>query len=641
MCGLVGIWNFDGTVIDPEKLRSMNDLIKHRGPNDEGYFLINTSEGKGTFCYGKETTPSVKEKTSLLKNYSQENFGLGFRRLSIIDTSENGHQPMTSENGRYVIAFNGEIYNYPELKQELIKEGLIFGSNSDTEVLLKSYIRWGESCVNRFNGMWAFVIYDTIEKTFFCSRDRFGVKPFYYHYDGKRLIFASEIKALLCYVPFEPDEDSIYEYLGYGTCSTNESTFFKNIKQLLPGHNIKATKIGITIHKYYQPKRSNSKILFEDAKQKFKDLFFDSVKIRQRSDVPFGYALSGGIDSSSIVCAAFTNKNTHSDITFSLLFKGTKVDETSFVDEVISKTKFKSKTLTVTSNDFEKDFRKFVYYQEEPFGSPSYFGEFKLRELMHNSQIKMSLEGQGADEIVSGYISLIPYYFFDLLRDLKLNELKKERKAFKHYYDVNFIDLVKRYLKYKLIKKESISLSRYPYINWDKIKHKEKINGHEKARDTGSVLNNELLKMLTRTSIPEQLVRADKNSMAFSIESRFPFLDYRLVEFANSLPYSFKINTGTTKVILRESLNEILPLAIYNRKDKIGFAVPNDNLVSKELWSLLNNYITNTGLEFIDKNSFKTIYNSIDKIDWKFWKIVSLAAWHTEYKKISEELLRS
>jgi len=643
MCGFAGIWNLNKEPLNIEKLRAMNNSIKHRGPDDEGFFLTNTaSSSAGSFCSGDDTITAIKSIQPALGLSNGENLGIGFRRLSIIDISHNGHQPMTDETGRYVIVFNGEIYNYGELREELLSQKVTFKTNSDTEVLLKSYIYWGEACVNKFNGMWAFVIYDTYKKNIFCSRDRFGVKPFYYYKDKDQFIFASEIKALLHFVPFEVNEGAVFNYLAHGVTTTNEHTFFKNIIQLQPGYNIVLNETEFKNWQYYLPKEKIEVKNFEEAKIGFKEIFTDAVKIRQRSDVPFGYALSGGIDSSSIVCMASTLKGSDENVSFSLVFKNTDVDESQYIDYVINKTKFKSKSLTLSGEDFYTDFKKFVYHQEEPFGSPSYFGEFKLKELMAQSSIKMSLEGQGADEIISGYISLTPYYYFDLIRELKFKTLLAEKEKFKKYYFASTLVLIRRYLKYKFRKKQGISFNRYPYIYWDRFSDtKQSLVSRKLSYKSKSVLNNELFKMLTLTSIPEQIIRADKSAMAFSIESRFPFLDYRLTEYALNTPYNYKMSAGTTKILLRESLKDYLPNEVYERKDKIGFAVPVQNWVTDKLWSTLSNYLTTTDFPYLDVEAFRKTYPTKEAVDWKFWKIISLVAWYEEYKTVSQQFLQS
>jgi len=314
MCGIAGIYNFDKKEVRKADLKRMCDLIKHRGPDDKGTYL-------------------------------QNNVGLGNRRLSIIDLSAAGHQPMTDNKENLWIVYNGEVYNYIELMQELKKKGYQFKSKTDTEVILYAYQEWGESCLQKLNGMWAFAIYNSKSRELFCARDHFGIKPFYYYSDKKQFLFSSEIKPLLAKIKSAPNYELIFDYLAYGITDHTDKTFFEKINILPPGHSLKISKNKIKIKKYWQPEFTPQMPFNKKVVEEFKELFIDSVRLRLRSDVAIGTSLSGGIDSS--VIAATINKLLKSDRvpavkdiqnTFSARYKNSQHDEGQFIEEIIHNT---------------------------------------------------------------------------------------------------------------------------------------------------------------------------------------------------------------------------------------------------------------------------------------------------------------
>lgn len=637
MCGICGIINSNSS-IETEQLLSMTRVLRHRGPDDEGFVLSATEQNIIKTFHHDETIEIIKNKSLKLENNLNANLGFGFRRLSILDLSENGHQPMQFEEAGLWIVFNGEIYNYLELREELKQYGYKFNSNTDTEVILKAYHKWGEDCIYKFNGMWAFAIWNSRDKKLFCSRDRFGIKPFYYHFNQqKQFLFASEIKAILQVINSAPDKQTLFDSFANGYSDHNERTFFEDIKQLRGGHNLVLRNGNLSIYRYYKIEHQPCRDSFEQAKEKLRELLFAAVKIRLRSDVPLGYALSGGIDSSSIVGIA-SKINSGSNNTFSMIYPGNSVDESFFINKVIEKTGVNHHFVSPTPEDFLRDLDNFIWHQEEPFFGTSYFGEFKLRELIRKNNVTVSLEGQGADEIITGYTGLLYPYFFDLISNLRVQTFTNEFKYFKNYLN-NPTEIIKAYLRRKRKTDESNLLKKYPYLNKD-LYNKAYYNLSEFDNfNSGSHLNNTLYEMLLYTSIPQQLVRADKSSMAFSVECRFPFLDYRLVEYAINLSYDYKTKNGLTKYILREALKDLLPEEVYNRKDKIGFAIPNksfDSIKIKECFYELLNNIKDKNINFLNKQIFMDEYfskSNINTLDWKFWKVASVLLWYNRFIK--------
>lgn len=657
MCGISGIIK-ENSAVDVNQLLSMTKVLQHRGPDDEGYLLINSRKNIISSYHHNDTIDAIKNRTPRLENNINADLGFGFRRLSILDLTEHGHQPMQFKDAGLWIIFNGEIYNFIELRDELKQSGYTFESNTDTEVILKSYHKWGENCVHKFNGMWAFAIWDSENKKLFCSRDRFGVKPFYYHHTVNiQFLFASEIKSILQVIKSNPDREALYIAFSSGYSDHNNKTFFEDIKQLRGGHNLTFQNGKLNIYRYYSLKSQPVNTSFAGAKEKLKELLFDSVRIRLRSDVPVGYALSGGIDSSSIVGIA-SKINTGSNNTFSMIYPGNSVDESFFIKKVIDKTGVNHHFVTPSSDDLINDLNKFIWHQEEPFFGTSYFGEFKLRELIRKNGVIVSLEGQGADEIITGYTSLVYPYFYDLISGFKIQKFINEFNRFKHLEN-NLVRILRAYYTRNKKKTNSFLSTKYPFLNMNyfpehiglcnqrntyKQTFPEKpvsdvcmfpycdLCSYFNEFDSGSHLNNTLYEMLIYTSIPQQLVRADKSSMAFSVECRFPFLDYRVVEYALNLPYEFKINNGITKFILRESMKELLPAEVYKRKDKIGFAIPDEKFSESDYKKGFIQIVMDSAsheFDFIKKDQFYSTYHRNDvKPDWKFWKTVSVQLWY-------------
>ena len=632
MCGITGLWNLDHRKIHPGLFAAMTNTLRHRGPDDEGYAFFDTPNQGYTSLHGDETTPEAREGTVHVSSCPDADLALGFRRLSIVDLTSLGHQPMTEASGRYHIVFNGEIYNYRSLRTELESAGFKFVSHTDTEVILYAYRLWGEDCLHRFNGMWAFAIYDKEAGSLFIARDRFGVKPLYYvHAPGQSFMFASEIKALLkAGIAFSPSREAMFDFFYLDKTDHSAQTFFEGVKQLEPGMKLRVNKGGIIkLEKWYQISVGRSGMDFQEASTKFSALLEDAISLRQQCDVRFGYTLSGGIDSSSIVCKAANRRDINSDITFSLVFPGKPEDESGYIREVIQKTGFKSLTISATPDDLERDLDRFVWHQEEPFGFLSYYGEFRLRELIKASGITVTLEGQGADEIITGYKSLIPAYFESLVKDGRLMQLHRETGLFSHMGPFSTRIVAMGALKKMMNRSTLIDRQKHPLILGEMLAQND--SAWQFNRTVG--LEERMLEMLTRSSIPEQLNRADKSSMAFSTESRFPFLDYRLVELAMSLPYDHKIKNGVTKRILRESLRECLPDMIYHRKDKIGFAVPVRNWVNDRLHRKILDQMAEARLPFIDTDAYLRNYARRENIDWNFWKLGSVALWYHTFNQ--------
>jgi asparagine synthase (glutamine-hydrolysing) len=648
MCGIVGIYHLDKAAVDKSVLNNMTRLLHHRGPDDEGYVLINTQTGESLPCHHADTVPEIKSRTADLYNPFYCDLGLGFRRLSIIDLTAAGHQPMTDSNKQTWIVYNGEIYNYLELRSELKSLGHTFKSKTDTEVILKAYDQWGDQCVHKFNGMWAFALWDNRKKALLCSRDRFGIKPFYYcHIPGRLFIFASEIKALLQVIKAEADYSSISDFLMYEHMDHSERTFFNNICQLRGSHSIKIQDGRLSIIRYFDVHENTISCSKKECADNFREILFDAVRIRLRSDVPLGYALSGGVDSSSIAVAAkeITSIN---NTAFSIVFPGSPIDESYYIKKVIQKTGFKHRWITPTGSMLIKDIDKFIWHQEEPNNGTSYYGEFKLRELIRESGVTVSLEGQGADEIITGYQSFIEPYLQDLAKRHRYFALYKELIDFKYFSNHHLGNFAVRLLKQSFpwlnrLKKPGRQRLPEDHLNSDFL-NKYRIAGptYQVNPKFRSILGASLYSSLFYYSIPSQLVRADKSAMAYSVECRFPFLDYRLVEFAFSIPFYLKIHGGVTKYILREAMRDYLPIEVYNRRDKIGFATPEDDWLRNEMKSYVEDIMFSREFKempFLNWKKFEKDYLLFSKEGAAFektlWSILSIHLWLKKFNIIN------
>lgn len=548
MCGINGF-----TWKSADLIAMMNQALSHRGPDDQSTY--------------------IDDKASI-----------GHRRLSIIDLTPAGRQPMANEDGSVWIVFNGEIYNFSEIRPELEKRGHKFSSNTDTEVIIHAYEEWGCDCVERFNGMWAFAIYDKAKSCLFLSRDRFGVKPLYYYHDARGLIFSSEIKGILQHgVPRNPNDKAVYDYLAMGFVDHSPETFFKGIFRLIPGGSMvyDISKGSIKLWQWYHLSERLEKIKGlseEELARLVRDLFEDSVRYRLISDVPVGSCLSGGIDSSAIVYA-MRDLNPRAEIkTFSMVFPGKRIDESSYVDEVVRDAKVEPHKISPALQDLQRDLADLVWTQEEPFRTPSIYGQYKVMELAHRNGMKVLLDGQGSDELFAGYFVYYKYYLFESLIKLRLEEFRQTARAIS--------DKLNDIVLYPL----ATVLCRLGLSNWllknmwlKKAKYLDNLGETDLAnplKERGFSLNAALYSDLTRYSIPQLLRYEDKNSMRWSIETRVPFLDYRLVELAMSLPSCCKIRKGTTKYILRRALSGLVSPRILKRKDKLGFVTPDDDWLS-------------------------------------------------------------
>jgi len=595
MCGIFGIWHQDGYPVDLLAAQQAVNLLRHRGPDDEGYLLINTRNGQVIPCGGEDTD----NRLSLPR--IDQFFGLpfdlvlGHRRLSILDMSPAGHQPMTSRDGRFWIVYNGEIYNYLELRSELRDRGYEFNTETDTEVILAAYQEWGVDCLNRFNGMWAFGIWDNQQNQLFLACDRFGIKPLYYINEKDRFAFASEIKALVGKQgrPFEPAEGSIYHYLIDGLMPSPQrgETFFKGIFALPPGHWLIIQPNSVLLRRRYWILSTNSTEntlqSVTDVVEGFRELLIDSVRIHLRSDVPVGTCLSGGVDSSSIVCvvnrlmtdSGFTAEQIgHRQRTFSAVYDTLgPYNERVHIEKVLQVTGAEGNFTFPTAERLQADIEKLVWHQDEPFGSTSIFAQWCVMSKVRERGVKVLLDGQGPDEVLGGYR---PFAIFlaDLIRHKKIGHVLTEARAIRARTGYSLVPLLARAMAYQLPKswvrviRQQRRLSNAAILQSDFASAMRKEDGY--SNEEYIDLNSHLQTQVQESSLPQLLRYEDRNSMAFSVEARVPYLDYRLVQFSFNNASQLRIYQGWTKWVLRQAMQGIVPDEIVWRRDKVGFETP-------------------------------------------------------------------
>ncbi len=600
MCGISGLLVRDSSEAIAPVLHRMNNRIRHRGPDDEGYVLFGGNES--VITYGDDTPDVTKQST---RNYAPKkhinelgentfHLGFGHRRLSIIDLTDGGHQPMCAGVDDEVwITCNGEIYNYIELREELEVLGYQFKSNSDIEVLLNAYLCWGVNCLDRFNGMWAFVIYDKRKNLLFGARDRFGVKPLYYTLNKYHFAFASEHKSILevpSYMP-EVNTNAIFPHLLYGNVEMQPESFFKNIFELMPSHYFiyDISKSDFSIKRYYTLPISDAnptfnQVDFDKAKEKTFQLIEKALKLRLRSDIPIGFCLSGGLDSSTIVSmfAMLNQKENLEGIKTFTAGNNSNCDESKWAKMVATNANVEWINTIVDSNSLLEELEQMIYHQDCPLFSTSTYAQNRVMQSAHEHGISILLDGQGGDEIFAGYPPFYTGYLNQLMGDFQLSEFFKEISSFENSpfnASIYCNSLVKigldKCLTSRMKQWMSVSFkSEFELLNKSELEnYRDQIQFSGEFRNKG--VNRMLAEYCTGTYLKNLLRWEDRCSMQYSIESRTPFSDDKeLIEYLFSLPANFKIHNGWSKYILREAINGVVPEEIRLRKDKKGFSTP-------------------------------------------------------------------
>jgi len=564
MCGIAGIVSPRG--VDLGALLAMTQIISYRGPDGFGFACAELKRESPVAVFHNQEPRSLATPAAV---------GLGNRRLAILDVSAAGNQPMQSADGDLTVTYNGEIYNYKELRSELEHTGCEFRTHTDTEVILHAYRVWGRDCLQRFNGMWAFALWDRREQLLFCSRDRFGVKPFYYAEFQGAFYFASEIKQILraASLPRNANLQTVTHFLEWGLLDSSSQTFFDGVQQLPGGHSLllrPRESVRPKIQHYWELKTEPQLDLSDsEAEKTFNDLFQSAVEIRLRSDVPLGIALSGGLDSSSVLCQAKRLAPQTRFQTFSACFEEKELDEREYIAAALSTTQAVGNATYPQEGDFWKCLRSMIYHQDEPVGSPAAYPQWCVMAESRKQGVPVILGGQGGDESLCGYQKYHFFYLWHLLTHADPSFLRESyfwcKQGTKSYGNPGSM---LRYLPAPL--SANFSLIR-------RIGTPALIGQLQRARPqighAGTIAERQKID-LTCSSIPALLHHEDRASMAHSVESRLPFLDYRLVEFSLQCRTSLKLRDGWSKWLLRKSLAGVLPEKIRLRKTKLGFNTP-------------------------------------------------------------------
>ncbi len=618
MCGICGIYDFNNNAEKwTESLKQSISLLKNRGPNSDGKFF-------------------------------HKNTGLGHTRLSVIDTSDAANQPLTDNTGRYTIVFNGEFYNYPYHRKRLLEKGFVFKTQSDTEVLLNLYIEKGESFLNEINGCFAIAIYDNKEETLLIARDRYGIKPLVFYKDNQKIIFASEIKAILTFgitKALNYEALKLYLHLNYIPAPL---TIFENVYKLLPGHFIKIKDKKVEVKKYYSINQSlNSKITFNEAVEEFKHLQEESVKRRLISDVPLGTFLSGGLDS-SIVTAIAAN-NTSKLNTFSVGFKEDAFyDETSSAQIIANKFNTNHTVFSLLRNDLLSEITHVLDYLDEPFADSSAIAVSALSRLTKQN-VTVALSGDGADELHAGYNKHYAHYkalsggFFNLAAKVSLPFVKVLPKSRNSLFS-NKARQAQRYAK-GLMKNDKDRYWYWSSFAGDNYIDKLLVNNlniekskNEILKNINADFNSVLYTDMSLVLPNDMLFKVDMMSMSHGLEVRVPMLDHTIVDFMFTLPSEFKIDNNSRKKLLRSAFADILPMEILS-KPKHGFEVPLLPWLQKELNPMLNELLCESAVKRQGIFNFDKIQNQKNKLysvspsesPVHLWNLLVFQYWWNKY----------
>jgi asparagine synthase (glutamine-hydrolysing) len=658
MCGISGIISISGKASGlKEAARLMNAAIRHRGPDGEG-FLIGTRLGQVLPVFSEETPDEISSSayahapTKPISSFEEEpQLILSHRRLAIVDLSAAGHQPFCNADASIWITYNGEIYNYPELRAELQSLGRTFRTHTDTEVLLTAYEEWGEKFLHRLNGMWAFVIWNRSENKIFAARDRFGVKPFYYFSDKDVFCFASEQKALLKnpLVKTSLNAAAVANYFVAGEIEYQEESFFKNILELFPSSSLELNLENgkVKIKKWYELPEEEEQPEFSEKKylqyaEEIRAHFVEAVRIRLRADVTVGSCLSGGIDSSAIagVIGHLAGKNEKVNIgdklkLFTAVFDESDIDERKWAAEMVKQTGADWLTVSPKPDELIRDLEDLVYCQDVPIWSTSTYAQYRVMQLVNQSGIRVVLDGQGGDELFAGY----PPYYFSFWRELKkrgfsslaqeeMNQFGDSAKAFsrREYLKQRFVPSLPLGWQLKI---QQRYFPDFDYLDRGLISE-YKLNYVPKPKVES--LNAALRQEFVNTRLKGYLKCEDRCSMWHSVESRTPFAeDTKLIEAGFRIPGTMKIKNGFSKYILREAVSPFIPDSIRLRRDKLGYSTPNNKWIT-QLKDQFRPYFEQNFEGIFDKEKLMRNYDSFFDIEGKpengrTFKFVAFAVW--------------
>jgi len=606
MCGIAGIVAADG--FDSRLLISMTKLICHRGPDGFGcVFFEGGAHGKVEIVFQAARLPRIERPV----------VGLGHRRLAILDLSALGSQPMCTDDGTLHITHNGEIYNFLELRDELKARGYSFKTQTDTEVILQAYREWGCNCLTRFNGMWSFALLDRQQQRLFCARDRFGEKPFYYWASNRCFVFGSEIKQILEFpdVTRLANERAVFGYLDKSLLDQGDETFFFGIHQLPGGHLL---TIDLAHHsfvpricRYWElTMREPRPLSVGDACEEFRARFKKAVNLRLRSDVPVGACLSGGLDSSSVVCQARTIIPDNTFHTFSACFAEDSYDERKYSSEIVAATGVTPHLIFPDPERFWQRFERVIWHQDEPVASTNVYAQWCVMESARQQGIPVLLDGQGGDETLCGYQKFYYFYLWYLFRQASPRIIPEAMLWVKNHTRSRWTwEDATKYLPWHLTRASPV-LDR---VCCQALQGKSSGNGGGPHLGPRASIGERQKVDLISTSLPALLHYEDRNAMAHSVEARLPFLDHELAEFLVNCPASYKLRYGWSKWILRHSLAGIVPDGVRLRKTKLGFDTPLAEWMRQGLRAGLRDFLSTHDLQMTRFLVKKNVVRELDR----------------------------
>jgi asparagine synthase (glutamine-hydrolysing) len=646
MCGIFGIFGRHGLRGPPRELLKGLAIASHRGPDGEGVAWFDTRQGREV-TLADPGRPAAEASADLL---------LAHRRLAIIDLSDLGLQPMRCDDGQFWITYNGEIYNYVELRAELESQGAVFRSHSDTEVILQAYKAWGSDAFSRFVGMWALAILDLRQRRLILSRDRFGIKPLHYVAAGGRFAFASEIKQLLeiAWVPRSLNARAVYDYLQYEVSDIGTETFFAGINKVGPGHTLvlKLESGSYEVQPYYKPFSGPvlESISPQDAAGRFRELLRDSVRMHLRSDVPVGTCLSGGLDSGAIaVLMRDISRSAKLPVerhAFSCHFDIPEANELEFTRHNVAAAEVQPHWIEPSDRDIEADLQPLIWHQDEPFNSTSIFAQWSVFRLVQKTGVKVVLDGQGADEMLGGYASTVPYFFLELAATGRLMKTVLESWRWSHLQGSTWSSVLpwsrlrRALAAFSGAKPASVGPAQAAWMRPEfERAHADaslvRAQAYQISWDAKAPFASVLRRFFFESNLPALLRYEDRNSMAFSVESRVPFLDHRLVEFAFALPSDIKFRGGYTKRVLRDAMDGLLPEPVRMRARKMGFATPELQWQTTVLKPLIRDAVRSDRLgDFIDRDGACARLQGVEaakRLDFLPWRWLNLYMWRKQF----------
>ncbi len=641
MCGIFG-WITGGTsqaIGSPELVSACFDALHHRGPDDRGV-MFQQPDRNWSGC-----EDAVAEDVPIL---------LGHVRLSILDLSPLGKQPMVTPDGRFRLTFNGEVYNYRELRSELESLGITFTTRTDTEVVLHAFAQWGLECMNRFTGMFAMAVHDDRDSRLYLIRDHFGIKPLFYATPSAgQLIFSSELPLLLLFptVSRRISAQRVYDYLLFGDYDSHQNTMVDAIQQLPPAHYMVIDcQSGKVLEKdrYWKPElQQTQQLSFSEATEQLRGQFLDNVRLHLRSDVPLGSALSGGIDSSAVCCAIRELEPNLKLPTFTFIAPGSEVDEEHWANQIASHIHAEMYKVQVDPHEMVADLDDLIRVQGEPFGSTSIYAQYRVFRLAKECGVKVTLDGQGADEMLAGYLGFPGERLKTLLMQGNIVGAWRFFNATSQWPDRSKSAVFKRmvgqftprwlHTHFWAVAKGSLTppwLDKH-WLQQQQVKFETP--QIEKVYSSSCYVRQALAQQLTQRGLPGLLRHGDRNSMRFSIESRVPFLTREMVEFLLSLPEEHLIAAdGTTKSVFRQAMRGMVPDAVLDRRDKIGFATPEKGWL-KSITPWVEETLADAGeMPVFHAEAIRITWGEVmagrRPFDWQVWRWLNFIRWAKQFK---------